>query len=70
MVAELRRNGKQLVLYTDNKVLYNYIDSHSAPRYKIPYLQKGKVIGIDLYFDRGLRYTVKHLKSGQMVLGI
>ncbi len=70
MVAELRKSGNRIVLYTDDVFLYKYIDNHTIPKYQIKYLQNGKMVGIDLYFDKGLKNTVKRIKHGQMLLGI
>jgi len=70
MVAELRRSGTRMVLFTDEAPIYRHLNELSITKYKIPYLKNGKVVGIDLYFDRKLWRTVRRVKDGQMVLDI
>jgi hypothetical protein len=70
MVAELRRTGGGIILYTDNAHFYKYLKKYSLAERQIPYLQNGKIVGIDMYFDKTLRRTVQRVKTGQMLLDI
>jgi hypothetical protein len=70
MVAELRKIGSQVVLFTNEAPIYRRLNGLSLTNYKVPYLQNGKVVGIDFYFDRSLRKTAQKVKDGQLLLGI
>lgn len=68
MVAELRRIGKRLALYTDDTELYRRLSRWKATLYRVPYNQGRKVVGVDLYFEPWARKTVKRVLRGQTVL--
>jgi hypothetical protein len=70
MVAELRRTGGRIVLYTDDAYMYKYLNKVKLTKHKVPYLQNGEMVGIDFYFDKKLRRTVQRVKTGQMLLDI
>jgi hypothetical protein len=70
MVAELRKIGSQVVLFTNEAPIYRRLNGLSLTKYKVPYLQNGKLVGIDFYFDKKLRNTIQRVKGGQLFLGI
>ncbi|MBN1368067.1 MAG: hypothetical protein JW967_09085 [Dehalococcoidales bacterium] len=70
MVAELRRTGGRIVLFTDDARIYKYFNQVSLTKHKVPYLQNGKMVGIDFYFEKKLRRTIQRIKAGQMPLDI
>ena len=70
MVAELRINGNRVVLFTNEALVYRHLAGLSITKYKVPYLQNGKMIGVDFYFDKKLLQTIRKLKTGQLPLGI
>ncbi|MDO8579096.1 MAG: hypothetical protein Q7R50_07975 [Dehalococcoidales bacterium] len=70
MTAELRTIGGKLAVYTDDESLYRRLQEGPTPLYKIPYLKGGKMVGVDLYFDKKFRNTVARVVDGQMLLDI
>lgn len=70
MVAELRRIGKRLALYTDDTEVYRRLSRWKATLDGVPYNQGRKVVGVDLYFEPWARKTVKRVLRGQTVLDI
>ena len=70
MVAELRKVDKRLALYTDDDPVYKRLYRWPYTLYKAPYTKNGKLVGVDLYFDRQLRHTVVQVINGQLMLDI
>ena len=70
MTAELRTIGNRLAVYTDDESLYRRLREAPRPLYKIPYLKGGKMVGVDLYFDKKFKHTVARVVDGQMMLDI
>jgi len=70
MVAEVRIIGKRLALYTDEVTVYTYLNKRLAPSKKVSYLQNGKPVGFDFYYDVKLSHTIKQVAKGQLLLGI
>ena len=70
MATELRRTGGRVILYTNDPRFYKYLKKYSLTKNQVPYLQNGKIVGVDLYFDKKLRRTVQRIKTGQMLLDI
>ena len=70
MVAELREMGNELALYTDDNRLYRRFSGWSCTIFKVPYTQGGKLIAVDIYFDRKFKSTVSRVINGQLVLNI
>jgi hypothetical protein len=70
MVTEIRRTGGRIVLYTDEARIYKYLNQVTLTKHKVPYLQNGKIVGIDFYFDKKLCRIVQRVKNGQMLLGL
>jgi hypothetical protein len=70
MVAELRKIGKYIAIYTNEVPVYHYLDSKLIPDLKIPYVQNGKLVGYDFYYNAKLRRVVRQVIKGQLLLGI
>ncbi len=70
MTAELRTIGDRLALYTDDEGVYRRLREGLPPLYKIPYFHRGKMVGVDLYFDKKLKGTVARMMKGQLLLDI
>ena len=70
MVAEIRKLGKHLALYTEEVPVYTYLNKKLVPSQKIPYLQNGKPVGFDLYYDARMSRTIRQVIRGQLLLGI
>jgi len=70
MVAELRRIGNKLALYTDDNDVYHRLSRWNATLYRVPYKQGKSVVGVDMYFEPWARKTVKRVLAGQAVLDI
>jgi len=70
MTAELRTIGNRLAVYTDDESLYRRLKEGPTPLCKIPYLKGGKMVGVDLYFDKKFSNTVARVVDGQMLLDI
>jgi hypothetical protein len=68
MVAEIRRIGHRWALYTDDIVLYRRLTKFGFTARPVRYLQRGKVVGIDVYFNTRLKCTVQRIKHGQLPL--
>jgi len=69
MVAELRKVNNKLALYTDDERIYKCFSKWPHTSSRIRYTQSGKLVGIDFYFDRRLRRTVRQVINGQLMLG-
>ena len=70
MVAELRNMGDKLALYTDENWVYRQLHKRTYTLYGVPYTHEGKLVAVDLYFDRKVRSTIKRVLSGQLMLDI
>ena len=70
MVAELRRNGKRWILYTDNTLIYKNLCKSPFTVKKIPYIKNGKVVGIDFYVSSKSFRAMRRITKGQLALGI
>ena len=68
MTAELRTIGDRLALYTDDDLVYRRLREGLPPLCKIPYLHRGRMVAIDLYFDKKLKGTVARVMKGQLML--
>jgi hypothetical protein len=66
----LRTIGNRLAVYTDDQSLYRRLREGPAPRYKVPYQKGGKMVGVDVYFDKKFKKTVARVVVGQMLLDI
>ncbi len=70
MVTELRTVNERLALYTTDDRLYKCLKKWSSTLYKVPYTQDGKLVGMDLYFDKQLENTVRQVIKGQLMLDL
>jgi len=70
MTSELRKVAKKLVLYTDDDRVYRCFYKWQNTLYRVPYIQRGKMVGVDLYFDRQVRNTVRQVIKGQLMLDV
>ena len=70
MVAELRKNGKRWVLYTDDTYVYKHLKKNAFTTQKVPYIKNGKIVGVDFYFEKKSIRTMRKIARGQMLLGI
>lgn len=70
MTTELRTIGDRLALYTDDDGFYRRLREGLPPLYKIPYYRRGKMVGVDLYFDKKQKGTVARVMKGQLLLDI
>lgn len=70
MVAEFRKIGKHVAVYTNDVPVYRYLNAKLVPELKIPYIQNGKLIGFDFYYNAKLSRTVQQVINGQLLLGI
>ncbi len=68
MVAELRNVADKLALYTDDNRVYERFHKRTPTLYRVPYIQNGKLVAIDLYFDRKLKNTITQVINGQLML--
>jgi len=68
MVTELRGMGNRLALYTDDDRVYKYLHKRTCTISKVPYTQNGRLIAVDLYFDKKVRRTVTRVLNGQLML--
>ncbi len=68
MVAELRRMGDKLALYTNDNRLYKSFAKGVCPLSKVPYTQDGRLVGIDLYFDKKVKNAIIQIVNGQLML--
>ncbi|MDO8716442.1 MAG: hypothetical protein Q7J73_06505 [Dehalococcoidales bacterium] len=70
MTAELRIIGDRLALYTDDEGFYRRLREGLPPLYRTPYFHHGKMVAVDLYFDKKLKGTVSRMMKGQLLLDI
>ena len=70
MVAELRKVGSELALYTDDNWVYQRFYKWPHTLCKAPYTQSGKLVGVDLYFDKKVKHTIIQVINGQLMLSI
>lgn len=70
MVAELRKMGDKIALYTDDARTYRRFSKWAYTLYKIPYIQDRKLVGADFYFNKGFKSTIKCVIKGQLTLDI
>ena len=70
MVAELRKIDQRLVLHTDDNLVYRRLNKLPYTLRKVPYIQDGRTVAIDLYFDRKAKSTVVRVMNGQLMLGL
>ncbi|MBI2848324.1 MAG: hypothetical protein HYX83_04030 [Chloroflexi bacterium] len=70
MTAEIRVVGDRLALYTDDEQVYRRFRTRIVPLRKVRYFQRGRVIGIDLYFDKKQKKVVTAIMKGQLALDI
>jgi hypothetical protein len=70
MVAELRKNGKRWVLYTNDVSIYKHLRKNTFTTNKVPYIKNGKIVGIDFYFEKKSIRTMRRISKGQLLLGI
>lgn len=70
MTAELRTIGDRVALYTDDQGFYRRLREALPPLYKIPYYRRGKMVGVDMYFDKKQEGTVARVMKGQLLLNI
>ena len=70
MVAELRNIGSRLALYTNDAWLYERFHKWSDTLCEVSYIQGGKRIAVEFYFDRKFRDTVVRVLDGQLMLDI
>ena len=70
MVAELRRIGSRLALYTDDNTVYERLSRWKATLYGVPYQQGRRIVAVDLYFEPWARKTVKRALRGQLMLNM
>lgn len=70
MTSEFRKVDRKLALYTDDNRIYRSFYRWQQTLFKVPYLKNGRMIGIDMYFDRQVRDTVRQVINGQLMLDI
>ena len=70
MVVELRKIGRRWALYTNDEMVYKHLGKCTIAANKVPYIQNGKLVGIDFYFNEKLNRTIRKVAKGQMFLGI
>jgi len=70
MTSELRKVDKKLALFTNDERVYHCFYKWQNTLYKVPYIQRGKMVGVDLYFDRQVRNTVRQVIKGQLMLDV
>jgi hypothetical protein len=71
MVTELRNMKDSLALHTDATAIERKLKKLKSYIYSVPYYNAhtGKIIGVDMYFDRSARLTLKKLvKTSQLPL--
>ena len=68
MVAEIRRAGNKLVLYTDDESVYRFFNKWKYTDYKTMYAQKGKIVAADFYIDWKFEPTVRMAIKGQIMM--
>jgi hypothetical protein len=71
MATELRYMKNTLALHTDTTLVERRLKKLKSYIYSIPYYDSynGKIIGVDMFFDKSARNTLRKLvKSGQLPL--
>ncbi len=71
MATELRETNNTLVLHTNATIVERRLKKLKSYIYSIPYYDSynGKIVGIDLYFDKSARNTLQKLiNSSQLPL--
>ena len=71
MVTELRDMKNTLALHTDTTLVERKLKKLKSYIYSVPYYDSynGKIIGVDMFFDKSARYTLRKLvKSSQLPL--
>ncbi len=69
MVIELREKGDNLVLFTNDKLVYKNLSKWKCLLDQVPYFNKnGKKVAADLYFDKSLKNVLLEVLKGQLVL--
>jgi hypothetical protein len=70
MVVELRKIGSRWALYTDDMTVFRRLSKYVARSKKIKYMQNGKLVGIDFYFDRKSARFIHRIARGQLPLDL
>ena len=70
MVAEIRKIGNRTALYTNDNRLYKLVNKWPVAKHKVRYIQNGKVIGVDFYFNKKWTRPIKRISKGQLPLDI
>ena len=70
MVTELRKVDNELALYTDDNWVYQRFYKWPSTLCKTPYTQNGKLVGVDLYFDKRIKSTIVRVINGQLMLNV
>jgi len=70
MVTETRFSGKRIVVFTDEKTVYNLLEKYLTHSFKIPYYKNGKITGVDFYYDVRFAKALKAILNGQIPLAI
>lgn len=68
MVTEIRKVNKRIALYTDDTSLFKCFNKWYGTSHRVPYTQSGKMVGIDLYFDKQFTSAVRQIVNGQLML--
>lgn len=71
MATELREMRNSIVLHTDTTLVERRLKKLKTYIYSIPYYDShnGKIIGVDMYFDKSARNTLQKLvNSSQLPL--
>ena len=70
MTAELRIMGNKVAVYTNDNQVYRRFRRGLVPLQKIRYFKSGRVVGVDLYFDKRQKSAVARIMRGQLRLNI
>lgn len=67
MIAEYREMKDKLVLYTDINEVERRMKRLKSHLYSIPYYNSGdgKIVGVDLYFDKSARNILRKMAAFQ-----
>ncbi len=71
MIAELRDMNGKLALHTNTTTIERKLKKLKSFVYSVPYYstKDGKIVGIDLYFDKSARHVLRKLvKTSQLPL--
>ncbi len=70
MIAEYREMKDKLVLYTDVTEVERRLKRLKSHLYSIPYYNSGdgKIVGVDLYFDKSARNILRKTAGSQLPL--